>query len=113
MHEMSLSKRILEIVEEQYARQKFERIKIIYIELGELMAVDKQALLFSFTIIAKGSIAEEAKLQFIDIPGEAWCEGCHKAIQVKRYISQCETCGVFSSNIICGNELHIKTMEVE
>lgn len=113
MHELSLCKRILEIVKEQLIIQKGRRIKIIYLELGELMAVEKAALLFSFCVIAKGSAAEDANLQIIDIPGEAWCENCCKLIRIKQYFFACETCGNFSLTIKRGNELRVKAMEVE
>lgn len=113
MHELSLCRRILEIVQEQYVHHQKKRIKVIYIELGELMAVEKSALLFSFPIIANGTVAEHALLQIIDIPGEAWCANCQKSVKVNHYFFSCKTCEKFSLTIIRGNEFRVKAMEIE
>jgi hydrogenase nickel incorporation protein HypA/HybF len=75
--------------------------------------IDKSALLFSFDVMAKGTIAENAMLKFIDIAGRACCETCQTNIRVHRYDQACENCGSFLYNIQAGEELRVKSMEVE
>ena len=112
MHELSLCKNILDIVKEKALEHQGKYIKTIYLELGELMAVEKTALLFSFPILAKNTIAEHAKLHILDIPGEGRCESCGLVNRVKQLFSVCENCGKFSLVILRGNELRVKAMEV-
>lgn len=69
MHEYSLCRNILEIVQRSFAEQSFKCIKTIYLELGDKAAVDKAALLFAFEILSKKTLAEDANLFITDAPG--------------------------------------------
>jgi hydrogenase nickel incorporation protein HypA/HybF len=113
MHELTLSKNILEIVQQESFARKFQKVKLIYLELGELMAVEKSALLFSFEVIARGTLAENAVLNIIDIPGQGWCEFCQKTVKIRRRIDPCDGCQKFLLKILAGEELRVKSMEVE
>lgn len=114
MHELWLCNRILEIIQEQAAsNQTYARVKVINLEVGELAAVEESALLFSFDVAAKGTIAENALLKFIIIQGKAWCEDCQKTIHVKRFFQACEFCNNHSLTITSGEEFRIHSMEVE
>jgi hydrogenase nickel incorporation protein HypA/HybF len=113
MHEFSLCRYILEIVQTRFDRQGYSSIKNIYLELGELVAVEKEALLFAFDILKKKTAVENASLCIIPIAGAAWCASCHKSKKIRRRFSACETCGEMLLTIIRGDELRIKSMEVE
>lgn len=113
MHELWLCNRLLEIIQEQSAGQTYSRVKVINVEIGELSAVEKSTFLFAFDIASKGTIAENADLKFITIPGKAWCENCQKQIPIKQFFQACEICNNYSSTIISGEEFRIHSMEVE
>lgn len=113
MHELWLCKNILKILNEQAANQKCVRIKRVYLEIGQLAAVEKSALDLCFSVITKGSLAEHALLEIIEVPGEAQCPSCHKTLAVKHYYDSCRYCGNLSLNITKGEELRVKSMEVE
>jgi len=113
LHELSLCRMILEIVDEQVAKLNCTRVKTIYLELGELAAIDKAALLFGFEVVSQGTVAEKASLELIDVEGLGFCESCQKQVRLKRYHEGCTDCGQFALRIIQGEGLQFKSMEVE
>lgn len=113
MHELWISRSILEIVNEHAIKQGCTCIKIIYLEVGVLMAIEKSALMLSFDVMKKGTIAENAILKFIDVPGQAWCERCQNTIKINQYYQSCELCGSLALTIIAGEQLRIQSMEIE
>jgi hydrogenase nickel incorporation protein HypA/HybF len=113
MHELWLCKSILELITQQVAAKRCNRVKTIVLELGQLSAVDLDSLNFSFKVIAQGSVAQNAELLVIDVPGEAVCNACHAKVPVKQYYDDCPRCGSHSLSIKQGEELRIKSMVVE
>ncbi|OGV48999.1 MAG: hypothetical protein A3F46_07400 [Legionellales bacterium RIFCSPHIGHO2_12_FULL_42_9] len=59
MHELSLCRAILDIINEHIAGKHCNRVKKIIIEVGQLAAVDESALRFGFEAITKGTLAEQ------------------------------------------------------
>lgn len=112
MHELSVCKNIIEIVED-HSRKLQKRVKVITLEIGHFALVEKSALIFSFELVAKNTAAEQAVLQIIDIPARARCESCHCFVTIQNRMDSCRNCGNFSLTLIEGEELRIKSMEVE
>ncbi|HHF7349571.1 TPA: hydrogenase maturation nickel metallochaperone HypA [Legionella feeleii] len=113
MHELTLSRAILEIVKERAAEIHCQSVKKIYLEVGELSGIDQESLRFSFSVVARGGIAENASLEIIDIKGQAICDFCQETVMLKNYYDGCKICGQYSLRIIQGEELRVKSMEVE
>lgn len=113
MHELWLCKNILEIVIQHAANTKCRSIKTIYLEIGNLAAIEKSALEFSFKVVTQGTVAENAELKFIEVTGKSWCDSCQKEVIITEYYESCQYCGSPLSIIIQGEELRVKSMEVE
>lgn len=113
MHELSLCRHIINTIEIQSAKFANARVKNIYLEIGLLAAVEKSALQFNFDILKKGTLLECASLHFLDISGEAICHICQKNVKIIQYQDPCPMCGQFSLTITKGQELRIKSVEVE
>lgn len=113
MHEVWLGKTILELVQKKLQDCKAKRVKKITLELGQLAAIDKEALLFSFGLIAKGSAAESAELEIQDISGEAFCESCQYKMSLQHYYDECQNCGGHRWVVTQGEALRVKSMVVE
>ncbi|WP_408605464.1 hydrogenase maturation nickel metallochaperone HypA/HybF [Legionella tunisiensis] len=75
--------------------------------------MDQESLRFSFNIVARGSIADNASLEIIEIKGQAICDFCHETVMLKNYYDGCNRCGQYSLRIIQGEEMRVKSMEVE
>ncbi len=113
MHEMSICESVLRVLEEQSQEQNFRRIKTVWLEIGALAGVELDALRFGFDVVMKGSLAEEARLEIVEKPGEAWCMQCGKTVAVARRFDACPDCGGYQLQITGGEELQIKELEVD
>jgi hydrogenase nickel insertion protein HypA len=76
MHEMSLCESILQICEDEARRQGFKRVTRVRLEIGRLSGAEPEAMRFSFDAVTRGSLAEGAVLEIIDMPGTVvqWTE---------------------------------------
>lgn len=113
MHEMSLCEGVLRVIEEQSALQHYARVKTVRLEVGALAGVELDALRFGFEVVMKDSIAAEARLQIIEIPGRAWCMQCVKEVAVQQRYDACPDCGGYQLQVTGGEELRIQELEVE
>ena len=113
MHEMSLCEGILRIIENQATSQHFNKVKTVWLEVGALAGVEVEALRFGFDVVMKESVAEGARLEIIEVPGEAWCMNCMKNVEVTQRFDGCPECGSYQLQMQRGEELQLKELEVE
>ena len=113
MHEMSLCEGILHVLEEQAVTQRFNKVKAVYLEVGALAGVEVEALRFGFDVVMKTSIAEDARLEIINMPGQAWCMPCMQLVNIKQRFDACPLCGDHKLQVQGGEEMRIKELEVE
>jgi len=108
VHELAIVNGILEAVTE---RSEGARILRIVLEIGELTAILPDALQFCFDIAAHGTAAEGAKLDIERTEGLAKCRACRREVPVHLPHGLCP-CGSTSLDLIRGDELRIREMEV-
>lgn len=113
MHELNLSLNILDIASAQAQQEHCHRIKKIWLEIGDLVGIELDALQFSFSVVASQSIAKNAVLEIKFVEGRAWCSQCQKNVTIKTYFDPCTLCGCYDYCIVEGKELKIIKMEVE
>jgi hydrogenase nickel incorporation protein HypA/HybF len=113
MHEMSLCEGVLRILEEQAREQQFARVKTVWLEIGDLASVEKEAMRFSFGVVMKGTLADGARLEIIEVPGQAWCMQCMKPVSIKHVFDACSDCGSHQLQVTGGEEMRIKELEVD
>jgi hydrogenase nickel incorporation protein HypA/HybF len=113
MHEMSLCEGVVQLIEDQARTQNFNRVKTVWLEIGELAGVEIEAMRFSFSAVARDTVAEGSKLEIIDVPGRARCPACAHDIQVSARFDACPDCGHYPLEILAGEEMRIKELEVQ
>jgi len=113
MHELSLCEGVVQLIEDQALAQQFSKVNTVWLEIGALAGVETEAMRFSFNAVASGSVAEGASLKIIDIPGQAMCPACEKSVPVSARFDACPYCGHYPLEIIAGEELRIKELEVQ
>ena len=113
MHEMSLCEGMLRIIEEQAAVQHYKKVKTVWLEVGALANVEVDALRFGFEVVMQDSIAATAKLEIIDLPGQAWCLQCMKNVAIQQRFDPCPECQGHQLTANGGEEMRIKELEVE
>jgi len=113
MHEMSLCEGVVQLIEDQAEQQQFTRVNTVWLEIGALAGVEIEAMRFSFEAVAKGTLADGARLEIIDIPGRAICPACASNVQVCARFDGCPICGHYPLALIAGEEMRIKELEVQ
>lgn len=112
MHEMSLAEGIRQIVEDQARQHGFTAVRSLRLEIGRFAGVEKSALAFCFDIAMRGSPAEGARLEMIDLPGRALCHDCKREVEIEDRLDPCPLCGGGRLVPEAGSEMRVKDMEV-
>ncbi|WP_323785384.1 hydrogenase maturation nickel metallochaperone HypA [Thalassovita sp.] len=112
MHEMSLCEGIREVIEEQARIHAIRAVKRVRLEIGRFSGVEKSALEFAFDAVMRGSVAEGAQLEMLDLPGRAMCYDCMKEVEIDDRLAPCPQCGGGKLMPVAGNEMRIKDLEV-
>ncbi|MFA5983712.1 MAG: hydrogenase maturation nickel metallochaperone HypA [Methylococcaceae bacterium] len=113
MHELSLCESILQVLEQQAEVQQYHKVKTVWLEIGALSGIEVEALRFSFDIVMQGSLAEQAQLEIIQLPGQAWCMQCACNVAVEQLYDVCPLCGSHQLQVNSGDQMRIKELEVE
>ncbi|NJK36282.1 MAG: hydrogenase maturation nickel metallochaperone HypA [Oscillatoriales cyanobacterium RM1_1_9] len=110
MHELGITQNIVAIAVEYAGAVPVKRVSL---EIGQLSAVMPEAIQFCFEVCCRGTIVEGAQLEIIEIPGIGQCCQCGTEVDLDVPFGICPSCGSVELKIIQGEELNIKTMEVE
>ena len=113
MHEMSLTESILDMLEEESRRQGFSRVRRIWLELGALGHVSPEAMTFCFDAVARGTLAEGARLEFLQVEARGRCDDCGRETPLVERFGACVHCGSRRVRMTAGQELRVKELEVE
>lgn len=113
MHEMALCEGIIQIVEDEARRRSFSRVKAVCLEIGALSHVAPEAVKFCFDAVAARTIADGAALEIIETPGRAWCMACSRDVEIKQRYEPCPSCGGYQLQVIAGEEMRVRELEVD
>jgi len=113
MHELSIACSIVETVEENLPTENSRAIKI-FVRIGKMSGVVKDALLFSFEIAAQDTRVDGAVLEIEELPIVIYCEKCDKNSELGNPpIFRCEKCGELTGNLVQGKEMELVSIEIE
>ena len=112
MHELSLCETVLQVIEQQAQVENYQIVTAVYLEIGALAGVDADAMRFCFDSVVQGSLAENARLEIIEIAGQAWCSVCNDNVVVEQLYDICPRCGAYPLQINDGDQMRIKQLEV-
>jgi hydrogenase nickel incorporation protein HypA/HybF len=114
MHELSLIRSLLDIVEDYAVRHRFDRVNTLKLSFGRLSCLDPQALKFVFAVQAEGTRAEGAELVFDIRPARLTCLACNRDSDVEAYPSACPLCRSDEVILTGGTEeLKLQEMDVD
>lgn len=108
MHELGTAQNIVSLVAEYAQGTKVQRVLL---EVGKLSAVTPESIQYCFDICAKDTVLEGAKLEILEISGLARCCQCGAELILENSGDRCK-CGSAQLNLIAGQELRIKEIEV-
>ena len=84
----------------------------MYKRQGKLSAIIPQSIHFCFDICCKQTLLEGAILEIIETQGIGKCLQCKTETSLAQPYGKCSYCGSFELEIIQGQELKIKEMEL-
>jgi hydrogenase nickel incorporation protein HypA/HybF len=112
MHELSIALSILEIVDEEAARQG-GRIAAVHLKLGPLSGVVKEALMSAFDLAREGTPFAQAELIIDEVPVTAYCPACSvDRTPSSAYDLCCPECGTPTPEVLSGRDLEVVAIEV-
>lgn len=110
MHEMSITQEIIEICLKHACGKK---VRSLDVEIGELSSVVPEAIEFCFEACSIGTSLEGAQLNIIRVPGIGLCRGCGTQTHLQQLYDACSKCGSFSVEIVSGEEMRVKEIEID
>jgi len=112
MHEMSLAESVLQLAEDAARQQNFRVVTAIWLEIGQLAGVEMEALRFCFDAVARGTLAEGARLEIVATPGSGWCARCAASVPMQEIYAACPYCGQHPLRVTGGTEMRVRELEV-
>jgi len=115
VHELSIAESILEAVRTECARRPEKRVRPVRVglKIGEMAAVDEDALTFCFDAMVKGTEYDGLKLAIKIVKQQRRCAACSNEFAVVDYNAVCTACGSSETKAISGDELDFEFLEVE
>jgi hydrogenase nickel incorporation protein HypA/HybF len=113
MHELSIALSILDVAEEEVERRGGPQVEAIYLRLGPLAGVVKEALVSAFELAREATPFADSRLVVEEVPIVVFCFTC-EAERPVRSIQDfcCAKCDTPASTIIHGRELELRALEL-
>ena len=112
MHELGIAQGIIERMEKT-AREQNAAVIRVGVRIGELSAVDPDALSFGFEVLTKDTPFQDVKLEIEFCRRVQRCRDCAHQFETEAMFTECPKCGSPNTVLIGGDELDIVYMEVE
>lgn len=113
MHELSIAISMIDQVVEESARRGGLDVEVIHMHLGIFAGVDKNALLFAYSLACEGTPLEGSRLVIETIPLLVYCPAC-KVERTPPSVYQicCPECLTPTPKILNGREMEVASLEV-
>ena len=112
MHELGIVFHMVDLLEETAREYGLSRIAKVSVSLGEVSGVltdyFEDAWLWA---AAKSPVLSEAELEIYRIDAVTVCNDCGKTYSTVEHGRQCPHCGSFNTELLCGNEMLIDSIE--
>lgn len=113
MHEMGIANSVLEAVRTEMGRNPGTYPSKIGVRIGEMAAIDQDALRFCFEAMILDTDLAALELAIEFCPRRHRCLRCADEFIVRDYATQCPKCASLDTTCIGGDELELAYLEVE
>ena len=116
MHELPVTRSILEIVLRHAAASEVERVSTIDLSIGALSDLEPEWIQSYFDHISQGTPAEGARLRVRRSPLTFRCASCSAAFDAARESLDrvaCPDCGSGDASVVSGAGYTVEAMEAE
>jgi hydrogenase nickel incorporation protein HypA/HybF len=112
MHELSIAQNLVELAGKEAENKGIKRVEALYLKLGVLSGVEKDALRFSFDVIIQGTPLEGAKLVIEEVPVKVYCPSCQEPHVLPEPIPmRCPVCGTRTGQVLEGREMELYALK--
>ncbi len=114
MHELGIMTGVIEAIDASAKENKAERVLKITLSIGEMTEAIEDALVFAFEALKTDyPLIQDAELEVNMIRPKSRCLECGAEFEHDRFHMFCPQCDSFATELICGRELQIDSMEVD
>lgn len=113
MHELSIAMSLVDEACAELERLGDVRVRALYVRVGALSGVVKEALAFSFELAAEGTALAGARLDIEEVPLVVLCRPCgREQVLARMQPLCCPDCGEPTPDVVRGRELELRALEV-
>jgi hydrogenase nickel incorporation protein HypA/HybF len=106
MHELSIAMNIVDLAIDEAESRGASGVDVVYLKLGPLSGVVREALLFSYEVACQQTLLEGSKLCIEEAPIIVNCPVCRQSRQAQSIQSLCcAVCGTPTPEVLEGREL--------
>jgi len=113
MHEIGIANTILEAVKAESRLRPGSVPCKVAMRIGELVAVDPDALRFAFEVLSRDTELHDLQLEIETPPIRHRCRECKLEFRVIEFDPHCPRCGQESTECTSGDQLEIAYIEME
>ena len=113
MHEVGIANSVLEAVRTEVALHPGTYPCKVGVRIGEMAAIDQDALRFCFEAIIQDTDLASLELAIEFCPRRHRCQVCGREFVVRDYDSRCPQCTSLETTCTSGDELELAYLEVE
>lgn len=112
MHELTLARELIAIIEQVAAEHGVRRVSAATLEVGALSCVEPHALRFAFEVTSRGTLAEGCTLHIERVELAVRCAACGRAGPADPLAPGCPGCGG-AVEVTAGRELKLVSIDAE
>lgn len=114
MHELGIAESALSAALGEMDKAGATRINSVTLRIGDLAAVDPEAMRFAFDAVTRNTAAEGASLEIERVKGAAWCSDCNEIFTtLSPVFCRCPHCGNYSADLRAGREIELARLEMD
>ncbi len=113
MHELSVARNIIEIVEQNVPKDELPFVRGILLKVGEFSGVVTDSLKFSYEIIAADTELQNSELKIESVPFLLKCNSCGGITTNNYGLRECADCLKTDTEVLSGEELKIAEIILE
>jgi hydrogenase nickel incorporation protein HypA/HybF len=113
MHESSLAKGLLHATLEAAARHGARRVSVVRAFVAETEALSGEALGMHFEGLARGTVAEGARLELELVHVRARCATCGHEYEPEHHVLLCPACDGAEGELLGETGLGVRSLDVE
>ena len=113
MHELAICQALIDQVTELAQARNATSVSDIFVSVGPLSGVESALLQNAFPVAVAGTVADGAELHIDSLPVRVYCKDCDAESEVAANRLLCAQCGTWKTRLVSGDELLLKSVELE